>query len=174
MGGPCTLRTGGCRLDSSGSERDPWRGLVNMVWNVWFYKALWQSQLQSSGNKQEKRMKWMRIWPFISVRICKCCLHALKSYDMGPPALLSPRRKVCFGFLSHLKIHHIGRVLTPESWVQWQTRRSASCFIIYRLNCWAVSMLTSRIATAVGYHKPSSGLIDIMINGSRNNLNYSF
>jgi hypothetical protein len=27
---------------------------------------------------------------------------------------------------------------------------------------------------AVGYHKPSSGLIDIMINGSPNNLNYSF
>jgi hypothetical protein len=30
-------------------------------------------------------------------------LHAVKSYDMGPPALLLPRRKVFCGFLSPLK-----------------------------------------------------------------------
>jgi hypothetical protein len=37
-------------------------------------------------------------------------LHAVKSYDMVPPALLHIRRKVCCGFLSPLKIHHLGGV----------------------------------------------------------------
>jgi hypothetical protein len=31
-------------------------------------------------------------------------LHAVKSYDMGPTALLPLRRKACCGFLSPLKI----------------------------------------------------------------------
>jgi hypothetical protein len=37
-------------------------------------------------------------------------LHAVKSYDMGPTALLPVRRKVCCGFLSPLKIHRLGWV----------------------------------------------------------------
>jgi hypothetical protein len=37
-------------------------------------------------------------------------LNAVKSYDMGPPALLPIRRKVSCGFLSPLKIHRLGRV----------------------------------------------------------------
>jgi hypothetical protein len=35
-------------------------------------------------------------------------LHAIKSYNMGPPALLTPIRKACCGFLSPLKIHCLG------------------------------------------------------------------
>jgi hypothetical protein len=31
--------------------------------------------------------------------------HTIKSYDMGPPALLPIRRKVCCGFLEPLKTH---------------------------------------------------------------------
>jgi hypothetical protein len=46
--------------------------------------------------------------------------HAIKSYDMGPPALLHIRRKVCCGFLSLLKIHRLSRVWTRDPWVQWQ------------------------------------------------------
>jgi hypothetical protein len=36
-------------------------------------------------------------------------LHAMKSYDMGPLALLPIRRKVCCGFLSPLEVHCLGR-----------------------------------------------------------------
>jgi hypothetical protein len=39
-------------------------------------------------------------------------LRAVKSYDMGPPALLSIRREVCCGFVSPVKIHHHGRART--------------------------------------------------------------
>jgi hypothetical protein len=46
-------------------------------------------------------------------------LHAIKSYK-GPPALLPIWRKVCCGFLSSLKIHHLSRIWTRDPWVQWQ------------------------------------------------------
>jgi hypothetical protein len=46
-------------------------------------------------------------------------LHAIKSYDTGPTALLSLRKKRAV-FLSPLKIHCLGRVLTHEPWIQWQ------------------------------------------------------
>jgi hypothetical protein len=36
--------------------------------------------------------------------------HAVKSYDMEPPALLSIPRKVSCGFLSPFKILRLGRV----------------------------------------------------------------
>jgi hypothetical protein len=36
-------------------------------------------------------------------------LHAVKSYDIGRPALL-PIRRVCCGFLSPLQIHRLGWV----------------------------------------------------------------
>jgi hypothetical protein len=49
-------------------------------------------------------------------------LHAAKFYNMKPIALLPLRRKVCCGFLSPLKIHHLGRVWTGEPWIQWQAR----------------------------------------------------
>jgi hypothetical protein len=35
-------------------------------------------------------------------------LHAVKFYDVGPPALLSIRRKLSCGFLSPLKVHRLG------------------------------------------------------------------
>jgi hypothetical protein len=47
--------------------------------------------------------------------------HAVKSYDMGPLALLPLWRKVCCGRLLPLKIHRLGGVKTRKSWVQsWQ------------------------------------------------------
>jgi hypothetical protein len=46
--------------------------------------------------------------------------HTLKSYNMGPPALIPIRRNVCCPFLSPLKIHHLSQVLTDDPWVQWQ------------------------------------------------------
>jgi hypothetical protein len=44
-------------------------------------------------------------------------LHAVKSYDMGPPALLPTRRKVRCGCLLPLRIHHVGRARTRKLWV---------------------------------------------------------
>jgi hypothetical protein len=55
---------------------------------------------------------------FISFYTSRVLQHALKSYDMGPTALLLLRRKSCYGFLSPLKIHRpwpglIRRTLGP-------------------------------------------------------------
>jgi hypothetical protein len=50
------------------------------------------------------------------VHTCKWFLHAVKFYDMGPPALLPFLRKVCCGFLSPLKSHRLGQVWTREPW----------------------------------------------------------
>jgi hypothetical protein len=45
---------------------------------------------------------------------CSCFssdfLHAIKSYNMGPPALFPLRRKACCEFLSSLKINFLGQV----------------------------------------------------------------
>jgi hypothetical protein len=41
-------------------------------------------------------------------------LRAVKPYDMGPPALLPLWRKVCYGFLSPLKIHRPRPGLDPR------------------------------------------------------------
>jgi hypothetical protein len=40
--------------------------------------------------------------------------YAVKSYDMGPTALLPFRRKSCFGFLLPLKIHRPWPGLNPR------------------------------------------------------------
>jgi hypothetical protein len=40
--------------------------------------------------------------------------YAVKSYDLGPLALLPTRRKVCCKFLSSLKVLHLSRVLKPS------------------------------------------------------------
>jgi hypothetical protein len=42
---------------------------------------------------------------FISFYTSRVLQHAVKSYDMGPTALLLLRRKSCYGYLSPLKIH---------------------------------------------------------------------
>jgi hypothetical protein len=88
---------------------------------------LWQSQccpaVLASYTSQERvgeREKEMRIESIRPRGTSRVLLSAVKSYDMGPPALLSIRRKVCCGFLSPLKIHRLGRALTRNLWVQWQ------------------------------------------------------
>jgi hypothetical protein len=43
-----------------------------------------------------------------------------KILRQGPLVLLPLRTKVCYGLLSPLKIHRLGRVWTYEPWVQWQ------------------------------------------------------
>jgi hypothetical protein len=40
--------------------------------------------------------------------------HAVKSYDMGPQALLPIRRKLCWGFVLPLKINRLGWALNPQ------------------------------------------------------------
>jgi hypothetical protein len=55
-----------------------------------------------SGSKQEERGREWWIWPcevFLFI-LTSDFLHAVKSYDMEPTALLLLRRKVCCGFLS--------------------------------------------------------------------------
>jgi hypothetical protein len=73
----------------------------------------------------------MRISPIIIFDTSKDVLHAVKSYDIRPPALLSIRRKVCCGCLSPLKNPsprsclkslHLGQVAntvttTPPRWL---------------------------------------------------------
>jgi hypothetical protein len=96
---------------------------------------------QSSGSKQEEREKGrlnLAFWS-IFVHSCKWFLHAVKSYDTGPPALLSLRRKVSCGFWTPLKIYRrpglILRTLRPvASTLSLDHRRrpflSNSCILI--------------------------------------------
>jgi hypothetical protein len=93
---------------------EPWRdddagwGKLLIIW-------------QSYWNKAEEWKKAVRILPCKHfVHIYKWFLHAVKSYDTGPPALLPIRRNVCCVFLSQLKIQRLGRVWTRDPWVQWQ------------------------------------------------------
>jgi hypothetical protein len=54
---------------------------------------------ESSGSKQEEWAKGMSIWPckvFLFI-LQVIFLHTVKSYNMGPPALLLLRSKVCCG-----------------------------------------------------------------------------
>jgi hypothetical protein len=51
------------------------------------------SHLVASGGMDERNKNLD--FQNISVHNCKWFLHAVKSYDMGPPALLSLRKKVC-------------------------------------------------------------------------------
>jgi hypothetical protein len=50
-------------------------------------------------------------------------LHAVKSYDMGPPALLPIRKEGVLRIFSPLKIHRLGRVRTRNLWVQYQAHQ---------------------------------------------------
>jgi hypothetical protein len=52
-------------------------------------RAFWQSYQQSSGSKQEEWVKGMMIVALILFILASDILHAIKSYDMGPPALLT-------------------------------------------------------------------------------------
>jgi hypothetical protein len=83
-------------------------------------RTLWQSYQQRHlgpvGGKEEE-------WEFLPIstwNTSRDLLRALKSYDMGPPALLPIRRKACCGLLSPLKMHRLGWIWTRDPWVQWQ------------------------------------------------------
>jgi hypothetical protein len=47
-------------------------------------------------------------------------LYAVKSYDMGPPALLLIRKKDVLLIFVSIKFHRLGRVRTRKLCVQWQ------------------------------------------------------
>jgi hypothetical protein len=64
--------------------------------------------------------EWVAILRISIWDTSKNLYHALKSYDMGLPALLPIRRKVCCGLFSPLKFHCLGWVWTRDPWVQWQ------------------------------------------------------
>jgi hypothetical protein len=49
------------------------------------------------------------------VRTKKGFLHAVKSYNMRPTALLPLRRNACCGFLSTLKVHRPRPGLNPQT-----------------------------------------------------------
>jgi hypothetical protein len=77
---------------------------------------------ETSGSEEKD---WRKEWEFCVFSIwdtSKDLLHAVKSYDMGTSAVLSVRRKVCYGFLSPLKIHGLARVWKRDAWVQCRTR----------------------------------------------------
>jgi hypothetical protein len=57
-------------------------------------------------------------------------LHAIKSYDMGPPALLPLRRKVCCGFLLPLTQKHTLSSLPRPRTVLFQVRLMCACVFL--------------------------------------------
>jgi hypothetical protein len=61
--------------------------------------------MESHGDDDAGRRKLLTRPPELSGRNI---LDDIKSYDMGPLALLPIRRKVCYGLLSPLKIHRLG------------------------------------------------------------------
>jgi hypothetical protein len=82
-----------------------------------YQSALWQSyQLSYLAANREDMEEWndghLSAKYFFHTR--GVLLHTVKSYDMRPTPLLPLRRKVCCGFLSPLKILHLGRVWTRE------------------------------------------------------------
>jgi hypothetical protein len=93
-------------------------------WWWWWYRlgitpyscirAFWQSCQQRHLGQTGGISIWNTVRDFE---------HAVKSYDMGPSALVPVRRKVSCGFLSTLKIHRLCRVWTCDPWVQWQAHK---------------------------------------------------
>jgi hypothetical protein len=94
--------------------------LLAMWTVVWWYRlgltpnlstrALWQPPVLSGGPVSRDisgaSTKWTKEMRILSIRprgTSRDLLHAVKSYDMGPPALLPIRRKVYCWFLSPLK-----------------------------------------------------------------------
>jgi hypothetical protein len=113
-----TVVTNGLVVHSSG-DMWVWRAMLGKTPDL-STRALWQSYQQSSGSKQEDWVKGMRIWPcevFLFI-LATDPLHSVKSYYMGPLALLPLHRNLCCGCLSPLKIFHLSWDWTNESWVQ--------------------------------------------------------
>jgi hypothetical protein len=91
-------------------------GVMSTGKNSWF---VYQSSLailpaESSGSGREERARGIMNLALISIFVhtCKCFLHAVKSQDRVPPALLPLRRKACCGFVSPLKIDRLCWVWT--------------------------------------------------------------
>jgi hypothetical protein len=83
-------------------------------------RARWQSCQQRYLERMGGMDEEMRILHIQYPWYVSGFLHAVKFHDIGLPALLPVRRKVCCGLLSPLKIHRLGRILTRDLWVQWQ------------------------------------------------------
>jgi hypothetical protein len=80
--------------------------------------VFWQSYQQtcSSESGGSWRRKWW-IWPskYIFFILRRDFLYVVKSYNMGPTALLPLWRKVCSGFLPPLKIQRPRSGLKPRN-----------------------------------------------------------
>jgi hypothetical protein len=96
-----------------------WRSMVEWYCQVKIpdssTRALWQSykQLPSSKAGGSGEGNKFYLTNFASFIVRRVLLHAVKSYGMGPPALLPLRKKECCRFLSPLKIHRLRRGLNP-------------------------------------------------------------
>jgi hypothetical protein len=82
-------------------------------------RALWQFyqqfHLRQVGGIDEISENFV----FQAFFFCTCdVLRAVKFYDMGPPALLPIRRKMCCGIVSPLTINRLCRVWTRDPRIQ--------------------------------------------------------
>jgi hypothetical protein len=91
-------------------------------WWWWWWWWLGKTADSSTSGNPSSRDIWERVGGMVAeVRISRVSIwdaltdleHAVKSYDVGPPALLPIRRKLCCGILSS-KIHRLGRVWTRD------------------------------------------------------------
>jgi hypothetical protein len=83
-------------------------------------RALWQSYPQShlvESGRNGRRKSW--IWPWVAFLfiLASDFLNSVKSYHMGPLALLPFQRKAYWGFLSLLRISHLCRVWARKLWI---------------------------------------------------------
>jgi hypothetical protein len=85
-------------------------------------RSLWQSYQHNHLVAYQEELAMNFALRSISFIFRMYFLHAVKSYDMGPMALLHLRRKVCCGFLSSLKIHCPRPGLNLRTLGQWQAR----------------------------------------------------
>jgi hypothetical protein len=60
----------------------------------------------------------------------------VKSYGMGPPALLPIQRKVCCRFLSPLKIHHLGEPAAFGSSGKHTNHYTTEAIVLYILSAY--------------------------------------
>jgi hypothetical protein len=74
--------------------------------------TVWLHDIRDASGASGRWAKEMRIYSIRPRGTPIDLLTAVKSYDMGPPASLPLRSKVCCGILSPLKIHRLGRART--------------------------------------------------------------
>jgi hypothetical protein len=101
-----------------------WRAVVLMMPagnNFWLVHQTSLAVLPAEISRENSRNgRRSENFAYQYLKYFKEFLHAVKSYDMRPPASLPIRRKVCCGFLWPLKIYRLRRVWTRDPWVQWQ------------------------------------------------------